>query len=392
MSSHNTALDSRYLHTLPSSPSADSSQSVRPIGIATTTSPSSKASTTPSAEATIAATVSTGTRIPQDVWQQRLQTAERLARNDPEITYVGARSADDWIWRYGPDSVYYDIRDRCSKMADSPSRQLQMIRFLQLCDEQEFTRDDQQLWLQTARAISKRRASTLLKHFRQDLGYACARRSRFYTQHPNETPRAHTQPSSGAAKDHYPIRCHWKNSESVKNNLIDHLRRLYEMKFGEGAASMEEHEKGSDNKSCFVTLRQHIPDGTVADSGKGVGASERQKALQCLSTKVTSKSGAASSAKNSRLGCSKTVREDQARDLYRQWTSATVSCQSILIAAYAHGCEQGLIEYLKPLLLTLPCKKVQGQSYVTAQGMDVVLGYFVLVLLGEITKPPWSQW
>jgi hypothetical protein len=82
------------------------------------------------------------------------------------------------------------------------------------------------------------------------------------------------------------------------------------------------------------------------------------------------------------------VREDRILELYQDWKSSSISWASIFSTADAHGFEPRFRNFSKKSLPALPCETREGQSYVAARDIDVVLGYFVLVLSGELLAPP----
>lgn len=410
-SCHDSVPDAGDTSIPPSSLGAASSRSSQADIIANSTAVRSYSSSDSSGNPASDVALSATTQILGDIWRHRLATAERLILPFFGTKYVRKDCEADWIWDYLPSSKFYCVRekdtgDHLPGMFFSQSRCLRMVRFLQLCSEQAFPCDAQRRWLRMATSPAFDGNTALFKQFSRTLAMLVLQTQSFDARYPDKVPIACKSFKRHAA---YYVEYHWINHESVKDNLMKHLDRLCTIpSVMREECGIEDYEWGSVEEPCICTLQPEISEELTfaADrpstparlcarqetlSHKGLSV---QKAHETTLSPVAH--GAVlnlgtnncSATAHDQPRRSKAVRGERIRELYQKWSSSSVSWESILSTARAYGSRIQFIQYLNRLLPVLPCDELQGRFYVTAQGMDVVLGYFVLVLTEELTTIP----
>lgn len=420
MYSQDTVLDERHISILLSRLSTEPSESIIAETISPSTSTHPGQATDLSADSTRNGTVGSDTEVPRDVWNRRLTTAESLVfpYYSKATKYVRKRSGGEWIWEDGPTSIYYCVRQkdiwsdtRHRHFSITQSRCLQMVRFLQLCNEQKFPCKAQTQWLRMASREDFFSRAALFEQFGRTLAMLILEIQSFFVRHPEKVPRAYISRRRGRPRGIYCVERYWNEDESVRDNLIKHLDRLYASAFNElGECGMWKDEAGFIEESCLCTLHSKITEDSVLVGGYTAtsvrpcvsqeGLRLEKKSMEkapdiavCLSS-PGAVLGLRSTTHSSNLAAGSGLsgrNQDRVLELCRQWRNSSISCRSIVLTAYAYGFEQGLIDYLEILLPALPCHKdSQSQIFVTPQGMESVLGYFVLILCGELSDPPLS--
>lgn len=192
-------------------------------------------------------------------------------------------SEEEWTWARAT-SVYYCVRekDTCVEIANlfiSQPRCLQMIRFLQLCNEQEFPCEPQREWLRMATREDFDGKAMPFRQFGRTLTMLILEIQSFYTRHPDAVPRAFKLGSRTRRKGFYYVETHWKAGNSSRDNFMEHLKRLSH-KIDEHCGT-EEDEESTVKESCVYTLdRREISEVSVSVGQNPAKLCERQEAMR----------------------------------------------------------------------------------------------------------------
>lgn len=289
-----------------------------------------------------------------------------------------------------------------------------MIRFLQLCDEHGFSCEVQQRWLRMANAQDFKKSGSVFKQMGRTVALLVLEIQNFFAYHPDKIPSPVRIEKPGP-KMKEAVEAYWQGNETVKAQLEKHLDRLYYQLFAKDQTCLQtrgEEQSPIDGSRADTLHATTNLDTSCTTSGKASFAfrqgrevlSEKQQSFQGLwqntqldNTHETLPVSLRSGSPFPSLGpwCSKLVHENaKVGDLLEKWRFSPISLSVIIQEARQNHFPRPMQRYLhQELLPGLPeDKKYKTYSveFVTPPGMDIVLGYFLLVLTKKLPAPPLS--
>lgn len=347
----------------------------------------------------------------------RFVAAAKVAENECGRKRAQTVADSEWIWKYSENEVYYCVRERdtfsnVAVLSISLFRCVRMVNFLQLCDEQDSSHESRQRWLYMTHPDIFQQHWSIFQQYGRTLACLVLEVQGFFTRHRDRTPVYVNRRGSGP-KALYAIETQWRPGRSPRDNLVEHLDRLYERalpgsqalqqrKREEQGSFDESHTHSVDYKGLHrsITVGLSHPSSSRRrrkggrDNSSGSHGKSDNYGETLLGTRILAACQRRSQSGSRTLGpwCPSALRKDHdLQQLFVQWRLKSIEWRVIVSAALTNRFPPEMRIYLKDeLLRALPWRKKYAKKFVEESSMDIVLGYFVLVLTEVLPGPPLS--